>query len=126
MLHIFAHSQITKQDKMQLINQLSEPFIIMGDTNARSTMCGDTNRDDRVKIVEEVALEANVIVLSNRNQTNYHSQTNTCSVIDLTICAAECRLDYMPEVIQDSYDSDHYPTQLKLVTHNLILPRLRS
>ena len=53
---------------MQLINQLPKPFIIMGDMSALSAMWGDTSRNDKWKIVEEVALEANVIVMNNRTR----------------------------------------------------------
>ena len=120
------HIPITKKDIMRLMNQLSKSFIIMGDMNARSTIWEDTNRNDKGEIVEEVALDANVIVMNNRNLTHYHSQTNIYSVIDLTIRSADCRLDFMHEVIQDLYDSNHYPTQLKSVTHNLIPAKINK
>ena len=53
--------------------------------------------------------------MNNRNPTHYPSQASTYSVIDLTICST-----------QDLYDSDHYPTQLKLVTHNLIPAKINK
>ena len=53
--------------------------------------------------------------------THYCSQTNSYSLIDLTLCSADCQVDFVHTVLEDLYDSDHYPIHVVL-TNNDILP----
>ena len=110
------HTPLRKNDIMQLIHQIRTPFLLLGDMNARSSMWDMENvrirSDDRGKIFEEILLEQNVSLLNNRKPTHYHSQTNTYSVIDLSICSSESLLDYEYEVLEYRYESDHYPVHI--------------
>ena len=58
-------------------------------------------------------LDNNLIILNNGQSTHYHSQTNTNLVIDLTLCSADCHLDFQYSVLDRLYDSDHYPVELE-------------
>ena len=51
-----------KQDLNNLMDQLPEPFILLGDMNARSSMWGDTiaNPNQRGTIIEQLLLERSV------------------------------------------------------------------
>ena len=72
-------------------------------------MWTDASRNNKGRIVKEVALELNVIVM-NKNPTHYHSQSKLLSY------RFNNMFNRLPAVIQDLYNSDHYSTQLKLVT----------
>ena len=119
-----AHTDLGKQKIADLIDQLPQPFLIMGDMNAKSLTWGDsqggapiqTNR--KGTIFEELTLEKPITILNNGQPTYFHIQTGTYSAIGLSICSAESMLDFKFEVLSNLHDSDHYPIQLKL-TRNI-------
>ena len=76
-----------------LINQCPRPFIVMGDFNARSRLWLDTEETPSGRMIEQLILNNNWSILSNGKLIHYHRQTNTESLIDLTICSADCLLD---------------------------------
>ena len=120
------HEQVRKHQIIRIIEQLPRPFLIMGDMNARSPLWGDTVRNEKGTLFEEIMLETDVIIMNNGNPTHYHSQTNTHSVIDLTICSPDCQIDFAYEVIDNLYDSDHYPVQIKFIGNNVIPAKIEK
>ena len=54
--------------------------------NARSSIWNNTDKNEKGKIIEDVLLEADVVLLNDGTLTHYHSQSNTNSVIDLALC----------------------------------------
>ena len=64
-------------------------------------------------MLEEMILDNNLMVLNSGQPTHYHSQTNTNSVMDLTLCSADCRLDFQSSILDKLYCSKHYPVVLK-------------
>ena len=87
------HIPVTKLEMVLLINQLPKPFIIMGDTNAISAMWYDRQTNEKGRIIEEILLENDIAVINCRDSTNYHSQTNSYSIVDLAICSSDCQID---------------------------------
>ena len=95
--------------------------------NARSPVwevpAARVRTDQRGKIFEEVLTEQNVSLINDRTPTHYHVQTNKYSVIDLTICSSDALLDFEYSVVENLYDSDHYPVKVKLVSNTNIVER---
>ena len=111
---------------IQLLAQLPRPFLIMGDMNARSAVWNDAERKEKGRLFEEILLEEDVALLNDGAVTQYHSQTDSYSVIDLTLCSPECMVDFSYSVDDELYDSDHYPVHIELATSNLIPLRLNE
>ena len=111
------HHQIAAAEVEALINQLPSPFIVMGDFNARSRLWLDIEETPRGKMIEQLILDNDWSILNNGQPTHYYSQTNTESVIDLTICSPECRLAFQYEVLDQLWGSDHYPVVLETIIH---------
>ena len=118
------HVPVSKQEINHLIAQLPKPFMIMGDMNARSSIWNNTDRNEKGKIFEDILLETEVVLLNDGTRTHYHSQTNTTSAIDLTLCSPDCQLDFTYSVLEELYDSDHYPVHIELVNNNILPMRL--
>jgi len=117
------HINVTYNDLSNLISQLPTPFVIMGDMNARSPMWHDVEINEKGRIIEDLLLEHDISILNNHKPTHYHQQTNSYSIIDLSMCSSDCALDFNHDVIEDLHDSDHYPTQLEIIDNIDIIGR---
>ena len=106
------HSDVSKAQIQDLINQLPTPFLILGDFNARNTLWGDTAVNRRGQAIEEVLLENDVILLNSNQPTHFHIQTNTYSNIDLSMASADSVTDFSYNVLEDLHGSDHYPIKI--------------
>jgi len=105
---------VDKQDIDNLLNQLPEPFLLLGDMNAKSPLWGCNVTDDRGRIFEQLLLERPISILNNGTSTHYHIQTGTSSVIDLSVTSSDCLLDFEYSVDESLHDSDHYPILMTL------------
>jgi hypothetical protein len=108
------HSPIKKETFTNLIAQLSTPFLILGDMNAKSLIWGNDATDERGRMFEELLLDCSISVLNDYSPTHFHIQTGSHSSIDLSICSSDCVLDFEFTVLEDLYDSDHFPIFLKV------------
>ena len=85
---------------------------------ARSAVWKDTGGNEKGRVTEEILLDTDVVLLNNGPVTHYHSQTNSYSVTDLTLCSADCQVYFVHTVLEDLYDGDHYPIHVEL-TNNI-------
>ena len=110
-------------DLQNLIDQLPQPFILMGDFNAHHTLWGETYCDRWGLIVEELIDNNDIILMNDGSPTRYDSFHNRNSAIDLTLCSSSLRLDYHWAVDEDLYGSDHWPIHIRYM-RNLPTPCL--
>jgi len=109
------HLRISRDDLSSLISQLPTPFVLMGDFNARNPLWGDSEINEKGRLIEDLLLDHDISILNNEKPTHYHQQTNSYSIIDLCISSSDCALDFQHNVIEDLHDSDHFPTQLEII-----------
>lgn len=112
-LYISPSTICTKSDLTQLIQQLPEPFIIMGDLNGHSPRWGSEKCNILGKILEDVIDELDLCVLNNGSPTflSYHgSLTHN----DVAICSPSLFLDLEWSVHDDLCGSDHFPTLVSI------------
>lgn len=102
-----------KYNKIQsIINQINQPFIIMGNLNSHNTLWGSNHIDARGKIIQEI-IENNSIDLQNTGSPTYFSathQTHTC--IDITL-TSHIQGSIQWKVMANREFSDHYPTMMQ-------------
>ena len=115
--------QIEANDIQSLLDQLPQPFILMGDFNAKHTLWGQDRCDHRGLVIEELLDQNDIVLMNDGSHTRFDVVHNSTSAIDLTICSSSLRLDYEWSVDDDLYGSDHYPIHLKYV-HNIPSPCL--
>ena len=115
--------QLALNDLQSLLDQLPQPFILMGDFNAKHTLWGNSNCDRWGNLIEEFIDNNNVILMNDGSPTRHDVVHNTDSAIDLTICSSSLRLDYYWSVDDNSHGSDHWPIHMRYV-RNLPSPCL--
>ena len=98
-----------------LLQQLPQPFLLLGDFNGRHHLWGDAICNSRGNALESLFLRQDVAVLNGDSPTHFHIQTGTFSNIDLALSSANAGLDYTWQVMEDLHGSDHYPILLKAV-----------
>ncbi|HMG39082.1 MAG TPA: reverse transcriptase domain-containing protein [Nitrososphaeraceae archaeon] len=98
-----------KEDIQKIFPQ--KRSLLVGDFNAHSKLWGCSNTDQRGKIIEEILTENNLIVL-NTGQSTYitSNQSNSHSVIDLSISSQDIALNARHNVTNTNMGSDHYAT----------------
>ena len=104
---------VSKHEIKHFMAQLPKPFMIMGDTNARSSIWNNADRNEKGNRFEDILLETEVVLLNDGTRINYRSQTNTTSLIDLTLCSPDCQLDFTYSVLEELYDNEHYSVHIK-------------
>ena len=63
-IYITPTESITKNDLQNLILQLPEPYLLVGDFNARNNMWGDTQENAHGRVIEELLLETDICLLN--------------------------------------------------------------
>lgn len=101
---------VTKQDLVHIINQLPQPFILIGDFNAHSILWGNNRNCNLGRIIENIIEENdNIILLNNGDSTHFCLHTGTESAIDLSICSTNIANTTTWSVLNSLYGSDHFP-----------------
>ncbi|KAI5756508.1 hypothetical protein M8J77_025578 [Diaphorina citri] len=98
----------SKEDLLDIINQLPRPFILCGDFNAHSPLWGSRHYNPRGKALEAIILLEEIHVLNKFECPTYlHPGSGSESVIDFTLCNSTLA----PKLEWNVYpqDSDHHP-----------------
>ena len=106
-----SHS-LTQNSLLNLINQLPQPFLLLGDFNAYHQLWGCTTNDSRGAVLEGVISSGRLCVLNDGRPTRigYSSQT----AIDLTISSPTILNEFSWNVSSTPLDSDHCPITITL------------
>jgi hypothetical protein len=115
-IYLPPNSNVTKEQLEDLIKQLPEPFILLGDLNGHSPLWGCSSLNNRGKIIEDCIGKNDLCLLNDKSFTYLHPATGHYSSLDLSICSPTLFLDYEFKVHDDLCGSDHFPTFLTSVT----------
>lgn len=110
------HVDVSDRDLSLLVDQLTPPFLLLGDMNAHSPLWGEQTSDERGRIFENLLLNHNISLLNNDSPTHFHVQTGSLSTIDLSVCSSCCVLDLHYAVNDNLYSSDHFPIVITVNT----------
>ena len=108
-----APTDIKKLD--QLVDQLSKPFILMGDFNSHHTLWGCRNTNDKGRTIEEFITNHDLVLLNDKSSTYLHPATGSYSSLDPTICSPAIFPYFNWKVADDLHGSDHFPIQVSEV-----------
>lgn len=92
-----------------LIHELPQPFILLGDLNAHNEIWGSRLTDRRGHMLEEIITGENLVLLNTGEQTHLTMANGSLSAIDITICSSTIAADLQWSVLDDTYGSDHFP-----------------
>ena len=93
----------------ELISQLPQPFLLLGDFNARNTFWHDTKSNPRGNCVLDIILDWQLHILDDNTPTHYDRKTDGYSHIDLSVCTQDLGSKLYWSVYDDRCGSDHYP-----------------
>ena len=99
----------TEKDLDDLVQQLPQPFFLLGDFNAHNVIWGSANTNAKGKLIESLIDRHNLCLLNDGRPTYYSSSSQTWTHIDLTLCSPSIFLDFSWNTATDMQDSDHYP-----------------
>ena len=102
-------------DLQSLVDQLSQPYILTGDFNARHSLWGEQTFNSWGYIVEGFIDQNDIVLMNDGSPTRHDVAHNSKSAIDLTFCSPSLRLDYEWSVDNDLHGSDHWPIHIKYV-----------
>ena len=104
---------LSKNSLVNLIDQLPQPFILVGDFNGHSKVWGCSDTNDRGEIIEDVIAENDLCLLNEKQATYLHHPTGNYYAIDLSLCHPNIFLDFDWSVCDDLHGSDHFPILIK-------------
>lgn len=108
-----GNEELVESDLVNLISQLGEDFIMLGDFNAHSPLWGGKRIETRGRLVEKIIDDANLCVLNTGESTHFSEANKSFSAIDLTLASTTVANVFGWEVSGDGMGSDHFPIVLK-------------
>ena len=115
-IYISPQEQASAHQIENIIGQISPPFLIVGDFNARSPIWGDYTDNSQGRIIENLLSGSSLSILNTGTPTHHHIQTNTETCIDLALCSPESLLNFTWTATDDPFRSDHYPIHIDEVS----------
>lgn len=106
------------QELQHLINQLPKPFILTGDFNSHNNLWGSSNTDSRGKIIDKLLEDPEILLLNNTQPTHFNIANGTFSAIDLSFSSASIGHHLNWQVIENLYNSDHFPILINFQNQN--------
>ena len=105
----------------QILNQCSQPLLLMGDFNAHHPLWDDNciQADTPGLLLENLLNADGYCCLNESESKTYLSLTHgTLSSVDITICSADIVDRFEWIVSDDLYTSDHYPIIISYLGHS--------
>ena len=112
-IYIHPNSPLSLQEIQNLIRQLPQPYLLLGDFNARHPTWGGQIVNQRGRIIEQLLMTTNNCILNTGRTTHFHVQTGTSTAIDLSLCSPDLAELFSWSVEQDLHGSDHHPILLE-------------
>ena len=108
---------VNLQSWRNLVRNVVEPFIIIGDFNALHTCFGSFSINNNGKSLEEFVDEMNLTVLNDGHPTFFALPGRRSNVLDLVICSPTISQLIQCQTAEDTLGSDHFPvlSQLQIV-----------
>ena len=112
-LYIPPNFTLHSQHLNSLLEQLSSPYLLVGDFNGHNMLWGCSKNNVGGEIIENF-IEANDLCLMNdKSHTYLHPATGTFSSLDLSLCHPSLILDFDWYVCDDQHGSDHFPVVIE-------------
>lgn len=97
-----------------IIEQLSSPYVVMGDFNAHNTLWGSIKTDAKGRILEKWLERNDLALINTGSKTHFNTKSNNFSAIDLTIVSSDLLSKLTWSVDDDLHNSDHFPIYIQL------------
>ncbi|KFM64962.1 putative RNA-directed DNA polymerase from transposon X-element, partial [Stegodyphus mimosarum] len=109
-VYLPPNEHIDQERLNELVKQLPEPLLLIGDFNGHSPLWGSKDTNSRGRQIEQLIEDHSLCLLNTGQDTYFHEPTRTfhaiCSPSLLPFCTFS--------VSNDLYSSDHYPIFVSL------------
>ena len=103
-------NKITKQQLLEIMNQLPRPIVLMGDLNAHHELWGRRNLwDQRGKRLEDIIVTEELNILNNGSPAHISGTS-----VDITIASPYVAPDLQWTVLPSVLSSDHHPIDITM------------
>ena len=120
-IYLSPNIRYNQSDITQILNQLPQPYLLLGDMNARHPTWGEptecTNNNGR--IFDGLLEDLPIALLNSEEKTHYSIQHGTSALIDLSIVSIGLLTDFTATVAESTHGSDHFPVLLNKPTVTL-------
>ena len=115
LLNIYAPGSrnICRTDLENILDQVDEPIMFLGDFNAHHTSWGNTRCDSRGNFMETFMRDRNLNLLNDGQPTHISG-----TAIDLSIISPALNSDIYWNVIESPFNSDHFPIVISFSQEN--------
>ena len=104
-----------KKEWEDLIEQLGNDFILLGDINAKAELWGEQKECKIGKNLREIIENLALVVLKNGDKTHLNYGTKTLKTPDISI-VTRSQTNYLKWHIKNNLNSsDHYPIESGLI-----------
>ena len=107
-------SSLKKADITALVNQLSSPFLLLGDFNAQHRAWGNNSSNTNGNQVAEFLVQNDSTLLNTGEKTFFSQACSSESAIDLSICSPEETAFVHWSVWPNDNPDDHYPIHIEI------------
>jgi len=108
-LYLPPNTSIDQRQLDLLLEQLPEPYIILGDFNGHSPLWGNSDTNPRGLQIEKLLQDHSIYLLNNRENTYFHEPSGTFHALDLALCSPSTFTSLNFTVENNLYNSDHFP-----------------
>ena len=115
-LYASPTSRLEQQSVEELTSQLPEPYILLGDFNAKHEFWGEERSDARGRMIASWLTESEISLLNTGTCTHFHTQNNSTHAVDLTLCSPSLYPRLLWNTMDDLYGSDHFPILIDTTT----------
>ena len=111
-IYLPSSDHVAKTDLINIIKQLSSPFVLLGDFKSHSPVWGKVSYNSRAQMLEDLFSEMDFCILNDGSATYIHPATGSTSALDLSICGPSLVLDHEWNIHEDLCGSYHFPVIL--------------
>lgn len=108
-IYLPPNSRHINDQLKNLIEQLPEPALALGDFNAHHPAWGSRCADSLGRFIAENTLTRKLVILNDGSPTRMNPATGSMSSIDLSLCSDTLAPRLSWRVLSDTHNSDHFP-----------------
>ena len=88
-IYLSPNSSINIEQLNELIKKLPQPFLLLGDFNARHLLWHDVKSNSRGNLILNFIIDNQLHILDDDKPTHFDQQTKGYSHIDLSLCTLD-------------------------------------
>ena len=103
---------IQEKDITEILDQLPQPYLLLGDMNARHSLWGEEVNNTKGNLFENLLTKYDISLLNYTDKNHYNTQNNVSTLIDLSVSSASALPDFTATVVECRHGSDHHPIKI--------------